>query len=233
MTKDAWYCRLSDGSCCWENLPSELHSKLSQRSKSLPIVKSVTLLNQKDWVLVFNDGSVALRGSSIPQKLKQELQDSDSDSQIKLLVFAPGGGWFLIRQDGTKYWDKLPTSLDHLLRLRSIHDPPIDTLAISMTGGWFIRFLDGECEWEGLPPPLEKLLIQLVRKGDPKMTLALSLEDPRHYFLSMGDTVSWLHDGAHLKNMLNWLNGDEDMLNENVYMSSNPLPSPVEITDFT
>ena len=43
-----------------------------------------------------------------------------------------------------------------------------------MTGGWFVRFADGGFEWENLSSHVEKLLIQLIRKGDPRITLTLS-----------------------------------------------------------
>ncbi|KAI8925390.1 hypothetical protein BC831DRAFT_461370 [Entophlyctis helioformis] len=227
--RGAFYVRWSDGSSAWENIPPMLHTKLYGRMKHLPSVQSMSMPEMNQWITVFSDGSFATSGFPLYGKLKDALQDPPVDSELKSLVFAPGGGWLLTRDDGTMAWERLPTGLDELLRRRTRSDAPLDRVAISGYGGWFVRFADGECEWEAIPKPLEKLLIQHIRHGDPNIVVALSPTDGHSYFVAVGDTAEWVHDSASLRLVLEWSNGNESIaLPESVVINPPlvPLASP-------
>jgi hypothetical protein len=138
--KGAWYVKWTDGTSAWESLAPSLHTKLAGRNKSLPSVISLSISSDNQWVCIFKDGSFATSGFPMSGKMRDAFFE---DIEPKLFLFAPAGGWLLVRQDGSMDWERLPSSLDLLLKRRSIHDPPIQQIAISGFGGWFIRFLDG------------------------------------------------------------------------------------------
>jgi hypothetical protein len=139
-TKGSWYVRWTDGTSAWESLPPGLQSKLSSRNKSLPPVSSLAISGENQWVVIFSDGSFATSGFAMSGKFNEAFFD---DIEPKLFIFAPAGGWLLVRQDGSMAWERLPSTLDLLLQRRTVHDPPIQQIAISGFGGWFVRFLDG------------------------------------------------------------------------------------------
>jgi hypothetical protein len=140
--KGAWYVKWTDGTSAWELLAPNLHTKLAGRNKSLPSVASLSISSENQWVTVFKDGSFATSGFPMSGKMKEAFFH---DVEPKLFIFAPAGGWLLVRQDGSMNWERLPSSLDLLLKRRMVQDPPIQQIAISGFGGWFIRFSDGYC----------------------------------------------------------------------------------------
>ncbi|KAJ8331785.1 hypothetical protein BDV3_001215 [Batrachochytrium dendrobatidis] len=224
--RGGWYVRWSDGSSAWEQIPPSLHTKLYGRMRNLPHAECISISEMSQWVTVFGDGSFATSGFPVYGKLKEALHDPPQDAELKTLIFAPGGGWLLMRDDGSMAWERLPSGLDELLKRRTKADAPVDCVSISGFGGWFLRFTDGECEWDAIPKPLEKLLIQLVRRGDPSIVVTLSPSDGMSYFVAVGDTAEWVHDSASLRMALEWANGaDNVVLPETVVVNIYP-PTP-------
>lgn len=145
--RGSWFTRWSDGHTVWEGIPATLHTKLHGRSSQLPHVRSLSMLGQSEWVVVFDDGSICSSGFGLFGRLTAELDAC----QVKCLVLAPACGWLLVRLDGSVSYERLPTGLSGLLERRTSIDPPIDQVCISGVGAWFVRFTDGECLWNGLP----------------------------------------------------------------------------------
>lgn len=210
--RGSWFARWSDGMAAWEGLAPNLHAKLKGRLPTLPGVRCLSVSEMGHWAVVFEDGSVATSGITVEGKLREALRDVDAE--VKLLILAPGGGWLLVREDGTCAFERLPSGLQELLSRRTRFDPPIDQVAISGFGGWFVRFCDGECEWSSLPKPLQKFLIQMIRKGDPNLLLALSPSDGHSYFVAIGDTAEWVHDAKNFRETLEKANESSGSLNE-------------------
>ncbi|KAI8908909.1 hypothetical protein EDD86DRAFT_206387 [Gorgonomyces haynaldii] len=216
LGKDSWYCRFDDGISCWDNLPQTLHYKLWNRSRSLPPVRSLAIMDQQ-WIAIFSDGSIASSGFAMNAKLRKELQDPDSESGVRLLAFAPGGGWIVVRYDGTMSWERLPSGLDTLIRRRHPQDPPVELLSISMFGGWFVRFEDGECEFEGLPKQLEQILVKEVRKAPENIVCALTPEDAGSFVIAVGDEEQVQHPRSSLKIVMRWSQGEQLELPPSLY----------------
>ncbi|KAJ3030719.1 hypothetical protein HDV00_008738 [Rhizophlyctis rosea] len=199
--RSGWYVRWSDGTSGWQHLPPTLHAKLESRLPSLPGVKQLSVSELGQWFVAFEDGSFATSGFSVDGRLREAL---DSGAEVTGLVFAPGGGWVLWREDGTISWERLPSTLAELLKRRGPQDAHVDRIEISKLGAWFVRFVDKECEWEGLPPRLEKFLIQQVRKEPPHVILALSPVDANAYFVSTGEATEHAHTSARLQATIEW-----------------------------
>ncbi|RKO91622.1 hypothetical protein BDK51DRAFT_45497 [Blyttiomyces helicus] len=225
--KGGWFLRWSDGASGWEHLPPTLHAKLNSRLRSLPGVRQLAMSELGQWFVSFDDGSYATSGFAVEGKLWDALHDG-GDADVTHLVFAPGGGWVLTREDGTVMWERLPTGLADLLKRRSRNDPPIETITISKMGGWFVRFQDRECEWEGLPPRLEKLLIQHIRKGAPHLVVALSPVDMNSYFIALGETHDWHHESARLRSAIEWASAPGTVEPPEMNMNyTQPVPVPL------
>ena len=141
--RGGWYVRWSDGSSAWEQIPPSLHTKLYGRMRNLPHAECISISEMSQWVTVFGDGSFATSGFPVYGKLKEALHDPPQDAELKTLIFAPGGGWLLMRDDGSMAWERLPSGLDELLKRRTKADAPVDCVSISGFGGWFLRFTDG------------------------------------------------------------------------------------------
>ncbi|KAJ3261680.1 hypothetical protein HK103_004631 [Boothiomyces macroporosus] len=223
-----WFMLLTDGTTTWENIPPELHNKLYRRPKTLPPIQSLAISSDNSWVLIFKDGSFATSGFPMPMKMREALMDEDPAK----FIFAPAGGWLVLQQNGTMCWERLPSTLDQLLRRRTIYDPPIDQIAISAFGGWFVRFADGECEWEAIPNQLQKLLISRIRHADPNIVIALSPSDGQSYFACMGDVSEWVIDGNNFKIVFEHAVQGTGEIPESVTWNLSLSPSPsVEFHD--
>ncbi|KAJ3007887.1 hypothetical protein HKX48_008883 [Thoreauomyces humboldtii] len=204
--RSGWYIRWSDGTSGWESLPPTLHAKLNNRLPSLPGVHQLSMSDNNDWFVSFDDGSFATSGFPPRGKLWEALHN-DADADVTNLVFAPGGGFILTREDGTTVWERLPTGLNDLLKRRQRSDPSVEYVAISKLGGWFIMFADRECVWEGLPPKLEKILIQTIRKNPPHLVVGLSPVEMMAYFVAVGSASDTNMDYATLRKALAWQRG--------------------------
>ena len=82
------------------------------------------------------------------------MYDAPTDAEVSLFEFSPAGGWVLVREDGTMAWERLPSSLEVVLKRRTKMDSPVVQLSISGIGGWFVQFQDCECLWDSVPPSL-------------------------------------------------------------------------------
>ncbi|KAJ3132586.1 hypothetical protein HDU90_006798 [Geranomyces variabilis] len=237
--RGGWYIRWSDGTSGWESLPPTLHSKLNNRLPSLPGVRQLSMSDNNDWFVSFDDGSFATSGFPPRGKLFDALH-GDADADVTNLVFAPGGGFLLTREDGTAVWERLPSGINDLLKRRQRSDPSVDYVAISKLGGWFIMFQDRECVWEGLPPQLTKILVQIVRKNPPHLVVALSPVDMMAYFIGVGYASETNIEYPTLKAALEWQKGEKNadgeyllekpQMNVN-YTGAMPVP-PVESAEF-
>ncbi|KAI8920873.1 hypothetical protein DFJ77DRAFT_139695 [Powellomyces hirtus] len=236
--RNGWFIRWSDGTSGWEGLPPTLHSKLNNRLPSLPGVRQLSMSDNNDWFVSFDDGSFATSGFPPRGKLWDALHN-DADADVTNLVFAPGGGFLLTREDGTAVWERLPTGLNDLLKRRSRGDPVVDYVAISKLGGWFVMFQDRECVWEGLPPQLERILIQIIRKNPPHLIVGLSPVDMMSYFIGVGYASETNINFTTLQAALEWQKGGGDKggpgcplpdMNVN-YTGPMPVP-PVESDEF-
>ncbi|KAI8821986.1 uncharacterized protein EV422DRAFT_619160 [Fimicolochytrium jonesii] len=223
--RNGWYVRWSDGTSGWESLPPSLHAKLNKRLPSLPGVRQLSISDNSEWFVSFDDGSIATSGFPPRGKLWDALH-SDADADITNLVFAPGGGFLLTREDGTYVFERLPTTLNDLLNKRGRGDPRIDYVAISKLGGWFVMFEDRECIWEGLPPRLEKVLIQTVRKNPPLLLVGLSSSEMMHYFVAVGTATDTNIDYPGLKAALSWAKRETDVQPEMNVNYTGPMPVP-------
>ncbi|KAI8896740.1 hypothetical protein BC833DRAFT_596323 [Globomyces pollinis-pini] len=225
-SRGSWFVRWSDGSLAWDQIPPSLHNKLFKRHKFLPTVKSLSISSNNDWLIVFDDGSFATSGFPMYGRLKESLAD---ESDPVNFVFAPAGGWLLIRENGSMAWERLPTSLDELLKRRTQLDPAIEQISISGFGGWFVRFADGECEWEAIPKPLQKLLISRIRHADPNILVTLSPADGLSYFVAIGEVGEFVHDNPTLRTTLEFANGIVNQLPESVTwdIPKTPPPTPM------
>ncbi|KAJ3158683.1 hypothetical protein HDU86_002648 [Geranomyces michiganensis] len=237
--RGGWYIRWSDGTSGWESLPPTLHAKLNNRLPSLPGVRQLSMSDNNDWFVSFDDGSFATSGFPPRGKLFDALH-GDADADVTNLVFAPGGGFLLTREDGTAVWERLPSGINDLLKRRQRSDPSVDYVAISKLGGWFIMFQDRECVWEGLPPQLTRILVQIVRKNPPHLVVALSPVDMMAYFIGVGHASESNIEYPTLKAALEWQKGEKNAAGEyllekpqmNVnFTGAMPVP-PVESAEF-
>lgn len=138
--KGAWHVKWAGGTSSWEFLEPSLHSKLKSRNKNLPELVSLSMSNDNHWVAIFKDGSFATSGFLMTSKMQEAFFD---DYEPFKFIYAPAGGWLLLRIDGSLAWERLPTGLDQLLRRRAPGDSSIEQITISGFGGWFVRFKDG------------------------------------------------------------------------------------------
>ncbi|KAJ3188467.1 hypothetical protein HDU85_005619 [Gaertneriomyces sp. JEL0708] len=192
--RSGYYVRFSNGVSLWYNLPPMLHSKLTSRLQSLPGVRQLSVSENNEWFVSFDDGSFATSNVRPGGRLWEGLNDGEVD--VTSVVFAPGGGWLLTRADGSFLYERLPTTLTDLLSRRTQRDAPVAHVEISKLGGWFVRFTDGECEWEGLPPRLTRGLVKVVRKRPDAVVVGLSTGEIGKYFLSVGALFDSNVDGV-------------------------------------
>lgn len=199
-TKESWFLGFDDASFASDMIPQSLSQKIQARNVALPPVKICAIASDDNWLIIFADYSLATSGFNFDVSLEAALMNCDS--AIVIFSFAPAGGWFLAREDGGMEWERLPTSLNELLRRRLKGDPAVTQIAISGFGGWFCRFSDGECEFDSIPSALQKLLIKQIRYASPNLIVSLSPSDGVSYFVSIGTTIEWVNESTTLRKAL-------------------------------
>jgi hypothetical protein len=109
----------------------------------------------------FADGSSQWSAS---EALSKELQ-SRSDCDVELLAFAPGGGYYIMWEDGESCWLGLPRGLHNQLIGRQKSRAGVEFLAVGPEGEWFVRFLDGDWRACNLPTRCSDVLDELGEEG--------------------------------------------------------------------
>jgi hypothetical protein len=211
--KGSWFVKWDDGSTASQGLPPQLHAKLHNRSKKLPRILSLSISSESDWFVVFNDGSFSRSMFRMSEKLENAL----AESEPALLVFAPFGGWVLIRNDYSIIWERLPTGLEELLTRKTAESsqPFVKHITINAVGGWFARFLNEEYAFGGIPIELEQSLSSLSPKKFGNLLVELSTAEENHYFLQSGNTVESVTGTQDLGTVLEYAQRKSTVIPEN------------------
>jgi hypothetical protein len=72
--------------------------------------------------------------------------------------FAPGNGWFGLKQGGGAEWSGLPESLVEYLEQYCKNYDGIEALSVGHNGEWFVKFEGGHYASCGVHPALADLL---------------------------------------------------------------------------
>jgi hypothetical protein len=85
--------------------------------------------------------------------------------RVELLAFAPGGGYYVLWEDGAQTWRGIPTSLHNRLNGRQKSLPGVEFLSIGPSGEWFVRFLDGSWRTRDVEPECREAVQELKDGG--------------------------------------------------------------------
>jgi hypothetical protein len=223
--KGTWFVKYTDGTTASQGLPAQLHAKLHNRSKKLPGILSLSISAENEWLVVFKDGSFSRSVFRISEKLETAL----SESEPALFVFAPFGGWVLIRQDFSICWERLPNDLEDLLSRKTAESsqPFVKHITINAVGGWFARFFNEEYAFGGVPTELERSISSLSPKKFGNLLVELSTAEESHYFLQSGSKSEFFTGTQDLGIVLEYAKGKGTLIPENcVFEPGMQSPEP-------
>lgn len=218
--KGTWFVKWNDGCTASQGLPPQLHAKIHKRSKKLPEIISLAISSENQWLVIFADGSFSSSILQMSEKLKNSLM---AISEPSLFVFAPFGGWFLLRKDGSMSWERLPTGLDQLLSSRTSSDPAIKHVTINSVGGWLAQFESNNYIFGGIPERLENFLYSKLQKKTSNLIVELSLSESSHYFIQSGVDLEWINGTEDLQSVLKFALGDGDAIPADCVFELNSL----------
>lgn len=131
--------------------------------------------------LQFADGTLQWFGND---PLSAALHAREYESSVELLAFAPGGGYYILWEDGCDEWNGVPVDLHNQLNGRQKSLPGVEFLAIGPEGEWFVRFLDGSWKvrlvTDGCTNAIEELqaqgcdVLKVVFGGDSSWAIVYS-----------------------------------------------------------
>jgi hypothetical protein len=94
-----------------------------------------------------------------------EILQSREGTPVELLAFAPGGGYYIMWEDGESCWLGLPRGLHNKLIGRQKSRAGVEFLAVGPEGEWFVRFLDGGWRADDITDGCSETLHELDKQG--------------------------------------------------------------------
>lgn len=119
----------------WTRLPKSLESEISKNVDRK--IRYISTSGNRYYVR-FDDGKCIWNGNRAFEAAIQQ-----NKSSVRMVAFAPRGGWFILFDDGNAKWHYLPRALHLLLTQKSKSGVVIKRVATSPDGYWYVSFVDG------------------------------------------------------------------------------------------
>jgi len=153
-------------------ITKHLDNKLRGRQATLPRPTYVTTDAGNRYYIEFCDGERKWKASRSFSRAVNY-----ASSSVSNIAFAPRNGWYILFQDGTSAWNRLPKSLHQLLKQRKKQSKNVKSVSVSPDGDWFVSYCDGT--WDShLPPSCQRAFDSLFQECSPRIDhVALGKQD--------------------------------------------------------